>query len=457
MYLLYSILLVTWGILLAPFYFYRAWRQRKPVIGLSQRLGRLPESLKFDGRPTIWFHSCSVGETLSLQPLVDALHFRFPELRFVFSTITKTGQFIAKQHFARYGDGNSFYFPIDLASVARRVIEWIQPVMMVIIDTEIWPNVLHQAHRRGTQIVLANGRISAASFRFYRWARPVLRRVFRDYAALMMQSEEDAERITMMGAPWDKIAVTGNIKFDKDLVVKEADEALTRNLEKDLDFAYLQAPLIVAGSTHHGEEQVLLEVLRRIRRTPQLENVRMVLAPRHPERFDAVAQLISRNGFRLWRRTNGTGPPQDADVILLDTVGELAAVYRFATIAFVGGTLLRHGGHSIMEPALHAKPIVIGPSMDNFGSIIREFRMHDGIWQISAGEKDANLQVQQLLDAFEQLLTSPSKRESMGKAAHAILERNRGAAQRTIEKIAAIYQKSKMNMHARVASGQQFV
>ena len=192
MYLLYSILLVFWGILLIPAFLYKAWRRGTYLPGMSQRLGRLPDSLRFDGRATIWFHSCSVGETLSLQPLVQVLHQRFPDARFVFSTITRTGQQIAVQRFAIYGEGNTFYFPIDFASVARRVLDWIQPAMIVIIDTEIWPNTLHQAHRRAIPVMLVNGRISAASFRYYRCARLLLRRVFQNYRALLMQSDEDA-------------------------------------------------------------------------------------------------------------------------------------------------------------------------------------------------------------------------------------------------------------------------
>ena len=454
MYLLYSFLLVTWGILLIPIFCYKTWRRYKSMPGLAQRLGRLPQSLKHDGRPTVWFHSCSVGETLSLQPLVHTLHQRFPELRFVFSTITKTGQLVAKQSFAQYGNGSFFYFPIDLASVTGRVLNRIRPVMIVIVDTEIWPNLVHQARYRGIHVLLVNGRISAASFRYYRWARPLLRKVFRNYRFLMMQSEDDAGRITEMGAPRDKIVVTGNLKFDRDLVGKDSIDALGCNLEKELGFANIQAPLIVAGSTHPGEEQILLDVFQRIRNNPEMEHLRLMLVPRHPERFNSVAQLIDRSGFKLWRRTNGALPAEDADVLLLDTLGELAAAYRFATIVFIGGTLVRHGGHSILEPALYAKPIVLGPSMENFRSIIAEFRLHGGVRQISAGEEDRDLQVQQLLEAFLQLLTSPGERESLGKSAHAILERNRGAARRTIEIVSAIYEKEiKTDVLPHITSG----
>ena len=313
MYLLYSILLVVWGILLIPAFLYKAWRRGTCLPGLSQRMGRLP------GQPcdsTAARQSGSIpapwAKRSALQPLVQILHRRFPDARFVFSTITQTGQQIAVQRFAAYGEGNTFYFPIDFASVARRVLDWIQPAMIVIIDTEIWPNTLHQAHRRGIPVMLVNGRISAASFRYYRRARPLLRRVFQNYRALLMQSDEDASRIAQMGAPPDKVFVTGNIKIDRDLPDAKSEEALLRSLDEAFGFSKLDAPLIVAGSTHAGEEQMLLEALRRIRQRSGLEQTKLLLAPRHPERFDEVIRtdgterLQSRGAEPAGRRATTT-------------------------------------------------------------------------------------------------------------------------------------------------------
>jgi 3-deoxy-D-manno-octulosonic-acid transferase len=441
MYSLYSILMVSWGILLAPIFLYKAWRYQKYLPGLRQRLGHLAGSLRSDGRPTIWFHSCSVGETLSVQPLVHALHLRFPEARFVFSTITHTGQVIARQRFGKYGEGNAFFFPIDLASVANRVLDWIRPSMLVIIDTEIWPNVVHQAWLRRIPVVLVNGRVSASSFRYYRWARPVLRRVFRNYRILMMKAEEDAERIRAMGAPPEKILVTGNIKFDRSLVEKDVTEAQARAVSEALGLEDADSPLIVAGSTHPGEEPVLIEALQRIRQTPGLERTRLLLVPRHPERFDAVAALVERAGLAVRRRTR-PGNTQETAVLLLDTLGELATVYRFATIAFVGGTLVRHGGQSILEPALYSRPIVIGPSMENFAQIADEFRMRGGIRQISALEDDKTGQVRELSQVMIELLQNGEAREALGKAAFSVFADNGGAAARTIDKILEIYQEN---------------
>jgi 3-deoxy-D-manno-octulosonic-acid transferase len=442
MYLLYSILLVIWGLLLIPVFLYRALKHHKYIPGISQRLGRLPESTRFDGRKTIWFHSCSVGETLSLQPLAHALHERFPEARFLFSTVTKTGQQVAIQRFAAYGEGNTFYFPIDLATVTKRVLSWIQPAMLVIVDTEIWPNILHQAHRRGISAVLVNGRISAASFRYYRWARRPLSRVFGHYRILMMQSDEDAVRISQMGAPKGKIVVTGNIKFDKDPVEKEAVDAAARKLGEEFGLEKIAAPLIVAGSTHEGEEQILLQVFQQIRCIPDLQHTRLLLAPRHPERFDSVAQLVTRSGFSVQRRSDNTGSGPGSPVLLLDSLGELAAAYRFGTIVFVGGTLVRRGGHSIVEPAMYSRAIVTGPFMDNFRQISEEFRAHNGIRQIRAKEENRGMQIQQLLDVFRQLLQNEGDRNALGAAAHSILERNRGAAHRTSQMLASIFEEA---------------
>jgi 3-deoxy-D-manno-octulosonic-acid transferase len=234
--------------------------------------------------------------------------------------------------------------------------------------------------------------------------------------------------------------VTGNIKYDRDLVEKDVTETQTIALQEALGLHANDGGLIVAGSTHPDEEQTLLEVLHRLRRTPGLEQIRLLVAPRHPERFDTVANLAARSGFKVKRRSNGTRPAAEAEVLLLDTLGELAAAYRFASVVFVGGTLIRHGGQSIMEPAVYAKPIVIGPSMENFPQIIDEFRARHGVRQITAGEDNRDLQIRQLTEVFAQLLRSPKEREKLGKAAYSVFEGNRGAAHRTLERIVALFE-----------------
>jgi len=431
MYLLYSLLLVIWGLALLPAFLYKALRQGKRMPGMRQRFGRLPKHLRVDDkRAVIWFHSCSVGETLSLEPLTRALRRRLPEARFLFSTVTQTGREIAVRGF---GAENVFYFPIDFAFVVKRVLDWIRPSLIVIIDTEIWPNLLRHARSRGIPVALVNGRVSPGSFRHYRRARPALRRVFQNYAALMMQSEDDARRIAAIGAPPEIISTPGNIKFDRGFLQKDSREELRRDLADFIDTDAVGAPLIVAGSTHPGEESVLFEVLRELRRAPDLAETRLLLAPRHPERFDEAAEAAVAAGFAVRRRSRPDEESKHAPVLLLDTLGELAEVYCFADIVFVGGTLIRHGGHSILEPAAFSKAVVVGPSMENFRAIRDEFIARGALRQIAAVEEDR--QKDQLLEVFRELLQNAELRESLGRAALAVIEENRGAAEKIADRL----------------------
>lgn len=440
MYQIYTILLAIWVIAMIPIFSLRARHYKKYLPDLPQRFGRLPHSLRSDGRPTIWFHSCSVGETLSVQCLADDFHRRFPEARFVLSTITRTGQAIARERFAQYDQGNTFYFPFDLPIVARRVLDWIQPAVIVIIDTEIWPNVLHQAYRRRIPIIMANGRISQQSFRFYRWARPFLSTVFKNYSVFMMKSPEDAHRIIKLGAPSGKVFVSGNIKYDKELVEEKFSGLLAHSLDAELGLTSGKGALIVAGSTHPGEEQVLLEVLRRVRQAPGLAQTRLLLAPRNPERFNEVVKLAGQEGFDVQRRSETTRPPSGAAVLVLDTLGELATAYHFATIAFVGGTLIPHGGQSIMEPGWHAKPIVTGPSMENFRQILNDFKARGAIRQIQATSENRAAQISELTEVFVALLNDGHLRKTMGDAAYSVFENSKGATRFSVDRIAALFE-----------------
>ncbi len=438
MYVLYSVLFGAWVVCMAPYFLYRAWRHQKYLPELRQRWGALPDTLKADGRPTVWIHSCSVGETLSVTPLAQALHARFPQVRLVFSTITKTGQAIAQERFTQYGAGNAFYFPIDLPGPVRRVLDWLKPSLLITIDTEIWPNVLHEAHTRGIPIVMANGRISAQSFQYYRWLQPLMAPVFRCYTLLMMKAPEDAARIQRMGARPSQIEISGNLKYDRSGVEREVSHSLAHALDTAFGLSQSSAPMIVAGSTHDTEEQALLDVLTHLRRMPGLEQTRLMLVPRHPERFGAVAQLAARMGFAVHRRSEPTPARGDEPVLVLDTLGELSTAYQFGTVVFVGGTLIPHGGQSIMEPAAYGRPIVIGPSMKNFPGIIDDFLTVGGVSQIAATESDPDAQRAQLTQAFAHLLTNADARNAMGRAAYSVFEGSQGATQFTLDHIAAI-------------------
>jgi 3-deoxy-D-manno-octulosonic-acid transferase len=408
---LYSFLFTIWVLAMSPYFLYNAWRHKKYLPALRQRLGFLPSALKSDGRPTFWIHACSVGEMLSVQPIAQGLLELYPDARLVFSAITKGGYAIAKDRFANYG-GNVFYFPIDLAGIAHKVLDTIQPTMMITVDTEIWPNVLRETRRRGVPIVMINGRISAKSFRWYRHLQPLLAHVLENYRYLLMKSDEDAERIQRMGARPSRIHVTGNIKYDR---------------------------LAAEIGTHDDEEATLLQVLSNIHAVPELANTRLLIAPRHPERFGPVAALVRRSGFRLRRRSCPEGGDPDPQVLLLDTIGELGTTYQFATLVFIGGTLIPHGGQSIMEPAAYGKPVVAGPSMKNFPGIIDDFLAARAVVQIPESDDNKPGQVASLTKAMIRLLGDTCERERMGDAALAIFKENRGATQRTLDKIAEIY------------------
>jgi 3-deoxy-D-manno-octulosonic-acid transferase len=436
-YFIYSFLFGGWIILMIPFFIYNALVNRKYLPAMRERTGYLPDSLKNDGRKTIWIHSCSLGETLSVQPLAQLLNERFPDARLVFSVVTRTGRRIAEERFTKYGQGNVFYVPIDLPLFVDRVLNKVKPDILITIDTEIWPNILRHCKVRGIPVVMANGRISAQSFQYYQWLQPLMGQILTNYVKFLMKHQEDADRIRRMGAKSSKVVVTGNIKYDRDMVERDVADSVRAAIDNAFALSEVHTPVIVAGSTHEGEEYVLFEVMKRLREKPETKDVRLLLVPRHPERFNIVAGYVEKAGFPLARRSTASNA-KDATVLLLDTSGELAAAYHFATIAFVGGTLIPHGGQSIMEPALYAKAIVVGPHTENFPGIIDDFRENNAIVQISADEKNKELQIEQLTAAFTSLLTNESERSAMGEQAQSLFANSKGATALTVKEIAEI-------------------
>jgi 3-deoxy-D-manno-octulosonic-acid transferase len=438
MYFLYSFLLAAWIFVMLPYFAYNGIKNKKYLPKLRERMGYLPPSVVSDGRPTIWFHSCSVGETLSVQPLAAALNEQFPNARLVFSVITQTGRKIADERFEKYGEGNAFYFPIDQPLFISKVLDQVKPSILICIDTEIWPNVIHMCRMRNIPVVLANGRISAESFKSYRWIQPLLGPVLSNYSALLMKSDEDADRIRRMGARASKIKITGNIKYDRGGAEKDVAAAQLKALDNAFKITSHATPVIVAGSTHEREEEILFDVLSDLRKLEGLESTRLLIAPRHPERFEMVAELARKKGHTVAKRTAAGTLDESADVLLLNTLGELATAYSLATVAFVGGTLIPHGGQSIMEPALHGRAIVAGPSMDNFPGIIDDFIEVGAIVQIPASISEPDTQRTQLVEAFSDLLLDDARRSGMGMRAASIFEKSTGATERTVKEIALI-------------------
>ena len=426
MYTVYSVLIVLFFVVMSPYFLYQALRYRKYVGSLPQRLGYLPLSFNFDGDDSIWIHAVSVGEVLTARALLPQLRDRYPRLRIFLSTTTMTGQQVARSNL-QYVD-EVFYFPFDLGPSVNRTVRLVKPRLFVMMETEIWPNLLRALRRAGVKTVLVNGRISSRSYPRYRIARSFFRRVLADVDRFCMQSEESARRIVEIGADRDRVSVTGSLKFDSlDIPGASADRGPNRVLRYFRMTA--DRPVVIAASTLKGEEEPVLEAFRRVR--ANWGNALLIIAPRKPERFEEVERLARRAGWRVTRRTE---LPVDSeprvDVVVLDTIGELAQLYQIATAVFVGGSLVDAGGHNILEPAVFGKPIVFGPYMHNFTDIARTFLDNRGALQVRS---DAELE-----NALVELLSDPVRRASLGAAARALVEANRGAKTRTLAVIAQL-------------------
>jgi 3-deoxy-D-manno-octulosonic-acid transferase len=421
MYTLYSAAIVLLFAILSPYFLYQAVRHRKYIRNLPQRLGYLPLSFNFDGDDCIWIHGVSVGEVLTARAVLPQLRERYPRLRIFLSATTRTGHHVARTN-VHDVDG-VFYFPLDLAPIVRRTLAVVKPRLFIMMETELWPNLLRECRRQGVKTVLVNGRISARSFPRYRLARRFFRRVLADVDRFCMQSEESARRIIEIGAPRERVSVTGSLKFDS-LEIPGA-SVPDRGHNRVLRYFRIppERPVIIAASTLRGEEEPVLEAFQRIRAT--WSNALLIIAPRKPERFDDVERLARQPGWRVARRTElAVDAEPRVDVVVLDTIGELAQLYQVATVVFVGGSLADAGGHNILEPAVFGKPIVFGPHMHNFAEISQTFIENRGAVQVHS---EAELET-----VLVELLSDPVRRAGLGAAARALVEANRGARARTL-------------------------
>ena len=425
MFLLYSLLLTVGFIVLLPRFLFQA----KYAAGLRQRFGRLPR-FEQNGKPVMWLHCVSVGETHAARPLVKKLLEEFPEYRLVVSTTTRTGQTLAKDIFAEDAD-LVFYFPFDWKFTVHRVLRQIKPSIVVIMETEIWFNFVREAHQSGAKIFIVNGRLSEKSVNRYAWVPKTMRRVLHHVDLALMQTSADAKRLLGLGARNLKVKVTGNIKFDQQF--DETESRLTKDLRERWAISK-DAPLIIAASTHAPEEQWILQAFKEIWRNSAGNLPRLLIAPRHPERFAEVGELIEKSGFDWVKRSAAASSrDQTAEVILLDSIGELRAVYPLAEIVFVGGSLIPHGGQSILEPAIAEKAVVTGFYTTNFTEIVKEFLAQNALIQLpklAAGEIPAKL-----AETFSELLSDAEKRRTLAKNAFAVMKKNRGATEKTIEYI----------------------
>ena len=423
MYFLYSFLSLVGLVVVSPYFLYQAIRHQKYIGSLGQRLGYLPVAFNLDGDASIWVHAVSVGEVLTARALIEDLRRRYPSLKLFLSTTTLTGQRLAKRDL-RDVDA-VFYFPFDWGFTARRTLNVVKPRLFLMVETEIWPNLLRECRRRGVRTAVVNGRLSQRSYRRYRLVRPFFRRVLSDIDHFCVQGEEAARRVIDLGADPARVTVTGSLKFDS------LDRSPVPSRHRVLRFFRLSAnrPVIVAGSTLRGEEEAVVRAFNRVRTAGN--NALLVLAARHPERFDEVERLCRHEGLATVRRSElPIDAEPRADAVILDTIGELAALYQLATVAFVGGSLVPAGGHNILEPAVFGKPIVFGPSMHNFAEIAETFLRNGAAVQVRSPRE--------LEDVMVDLMSDPVRRARLGAAARALVEANRGAKDRTIAAIAAI-------------------
>jgi len=427
MYLAYSLLTLAVFVAVSPYFLYQAVRYKKHIGSLGQRLGYLPLSFNVDGEESIWIHAVSVGEALTARALAADLKARYPRLRLFLSTTTIAGQEVARgslQHLDAV-----FYFPFDWTFIVRRTLNLVKPRVFIMMETEIWPNLLRECRARGVKTVMINGRISSRSYPRYRLIRPFFKRVLADIDRFCMQSEESARRLVDLGAVSSRVTVTGSLKFDSLELPSVSPHGKPR--ERVLRFFRL-APnrtVIMAGSTMRGEEAAVLDAFARVKAT--IPGALAILAPRHPERFGEVERLARTRGFDTVRRSElPIDAEPRADVVVLDTIGELAQLYQLATVVFVGGSLVDHGGHNILEPAVFGKPIVFGPHMQNFREIAEAFLTSGAAVQVpSARELD---------ELFLTLATDPVRRARLGAAARALVEANRGAKEKTLAVIAEL-------------------
>jgi 3-deoxy-D-manno-octulosonic-acid transferase len=368
-----------------------------------------------NGHAPIWYHAVSVGEVMASIPLLRGMREAFPHSPLWVSTVTSTGRRTALQRAAGLID-EIFYFPFDMPWTIDKVIRRMSPLAYVTMETEIWPNCLWRLKWHNIPVILVNGRISDGSFVWYRRFALLFRRVVSQFDLLCMQSQEMAERIVRLGAEPKRVKVTGNLKFDLELPQEGAGERWSAELG-------LQEgrKVLVFGSTHPGEEVIILRVYRRLReRYPELK---VILAPRSPERFDEVASLVKEMGLTLARRSLSQRADQ-AQVLLLDTIGELSQVYCVADAGFVGGSLIPRGGHNPLEIAAHGKAVLFGPHMNNFREISTLLVNGGGAMMVrSEGE---------LTEVLEELLSDEQKRVKMGRNARETLMRHQGATQRTL-------------------------
>jgi 3-deoxy-D-manno-octulosonic-acid transferase len=429
MFFIYSLLYVIVLLVLLPYEYLRRPRDIRSR-WLRERFGLYDSERESLNSKPVWVHAVSVGEVIAAESFIKGLRRRYPFLGIVLSTVTDTGQKVAVE---RMGDiARIVYLPFDLRSSFRRALKKIGPTLFIVMETELWPNIFFTCKAEGVPVVVVNGRLSDSSYSGYRKIRFFIKEVVRSVALFCMQDGLYAERIKELGADEDRVTVTGNFKFD------------TRPSGRLPEWAgHLKGAVILAGSTHEGEEELMLSAFGKLR--DNLPGLNLILAPRHPERFGKVEEMVKASGLPYLKRSDldkgpscmacgdrkerpGYEPPAASRglsgvVVILDTIGELASAYGIADISIIGGSFIHRGGHNPLEPAFWGKPVVCGPHMENF-SFIQDFYIGRGAMKTDAAG---------LYEVLRELIRSPDKRKVMGEKARELYNEKAGAVNRTVE------------------------
>ena len=421
MYLLYSIIYILALLFLLPFEYIKRPKGLRSR-WLRERFGFYkfphPSFSKEEQREILWIHAVSVGEAIAAVSLIKKIKEKHPDAEVIVSTVTDTGQKVAKE---RIGDAARIvYVPFDLPFAANNALKNIKPSLFIIMETELWPNIIRILSKRGIPVLLMNGRISERSFGGYKKLSFFIKNVLKNVSIFCMQNELYAERITELGAEPDKIKAIGNFKFDTKPSPHIPEWTriinITEQRTKSKEF------VIIAGSTHRTEEDLIIDAYIELK--SDFHQLNLIIAPRHPERFREVEELIKKRGIEYKKRSDitGNGPQLTGTIILLDVIGELASVYGACDVAIIGGSFIKHGGQNPLEPAYWGKAIVCGPHMENF-PFINDFYRHEGAIRVDA---------ENLHQKLKELLNSPEKMLSMGKIAKELYDKNSGSTDRAM-------------------------
>ena len=398
-----AILLILW---------YRGLKDPAYRRNVRQRFGHIPDAPEAG---CIWVHAVSVGETLAAVPLIRRLMAQYPDRTMLVTTMTPTG---AERVHAAFGDRvRHCYIPYDLPHMVNRFVSRVRPALLVIMETEVWPNVVHACASREIPVVLANARLSEGSARGYGRVKALVRPVFRQLTWIAAQAAPDERRFRELGVDPARMSVTGSIKYD--VAIGRETRAMAEELRVELGGA---RPVWIAASTHEGEEEIILRAHAAIRHNHP--DALLILVPRHPERFDTVARLVEESGLSLARRS-ASDSARDRAVYLADTMGELLMLFGVADVAFVGGSLITRGGHNPLEPAAWSRPIVMGPHVFNFVSVCERLEKQGGLQYVQ--------DEQELSGQIEALFSDEQRRALMGENARAVIAANRGAVERLVE------------------------